>query len=252
MNFKKNKNPYFSIITVVKNDEVNIKNTIKSVTKQSFKNFEYIIIDGKSKDNTLKNIIDFKKKITKIVSKKDKGIYYAMNKGIKLSKGKVVVFVNSGDTLKLNALKTIHNIFEKNIHFEYVFGTVLRHYTKTSILKYGVNIKKLYFNFDFATSHSTGFFLKRKNFEKYGLFNTNYKCSSDYDLYYRLIIKNKIIGGSTKRSQLIGEVQKGGYSSKISFTDHVIEEAKIRLDNDQNKLVILAIILNSFFKKIFF
>ena len=89
--------PYFSIITVVKNDEKNIKKTINSVLKQNYKNYEYLIIDGKSTDRTVDNIKRFKKKF-KLVSNKDKGIYDAMNKGIKLSKGEVIVFINSGDT----------------------------------------------------------------------------------------------------------------------------------------------------------
>ena len=94
MQSKKNIKPFFSIITVIKNDGKNIKKTIKSVQSQTYKNFEYIIIDGKSKDNSVKEIQKFKKSITKFLSEKDKGIYYAMNKGIKISNGKIIVFVN--------------------------------------------------------------------------------------------------------------------------------------------------------------
>ena len=100
----KKKNPFFSIITVVKNDDKNITSTIKSIIKQRFKNFEYIIVDGYSIDKTLKKIIKHKRKINLLISEKDKGIYFGMNKGIKLSNGKVVVFVNSGDTFSPNVL----------------------------------------------------------------------------------------------------------------------------------------------------
>ena len=86
-----------SIITVVKNDEKNIQKTIKSVIDQKNIKYEYIVIDGKSKDNTLKKIKKFKNKIHKIISKKDNGIYDAMNKGIKIAKGDIIVFCNSGD-----------------------------------------------------------------------------------------------------------------------------------------------------------
>ena len=102
--------PYFSIITVVKNDEKNIKKTINSVLKQNYKNYEYLIIDGKSTDRTVDNIKRFKK--FKLVSNKDKGIYDAMNKGIKLSKGEVIVFINSGDTFTKNALKFVKKQFD--------------------------------------------------------------------------------------------------------------------------------------------
>ena len=215
------KKPKFSIITVVKNDELEISNTIKSIINQSYKNFEYLIIDGKSTDKTLEKILKFKKKITTLICEKDKGIYYAMNKAIKFTNGEIIVFVNSGDLLKRNALKEVNDIFQKNKNFDYVFGTVIRHYTKSTILKHGVNINRLKYNFDFAPAHSTGFFLKKKMFVKYGLFNTKYSCSADYDLYYRLILKNKIKGGSTSKSKIIGIVKSGGYSSRVSFLDHV-------------------------------
>ena len=77
-----------SIITVVKNDEQNIQKTIKSIISQKNIKYEYIIIDGKSTDNTLKKILKYKSKINKIISKKDDGIYDAMNKGLKLLKEK--------------------------------------------------------------------------------------------------------------------------------------------------------------------
>tara|TARA_B110000967_G_scaffold208005_1_gene258845 strand:+ start:1982 stop:2788 length:807 start_codon:yes stop_codon:yes gene_type:complete len=242
------KNPKFSIITVVKNDQLNISNTIKSIISQSYKNFEYIIIDGKSTDKTLIKTLKFKKKINILITENDKGIYYAMNKAIKKAKGEIIVFVNSGDLLTKNALKYINHIFLKNKNFDFVFGTVKRHYITSTIIKYGVNRNRLKYNFDFATSHSAGFFLKSKIFKKYGLFNAQYKCSADYDLYHRLILKHKIVGGFTKKSNLVGIVKSGGYSSKINFLDHIFEETKIRLNNKQNFIFVLMIFCNALIK----
>lgn len=242
------KNPKFSIITVVKNDQLNISKTIKTTTNQSYKNFEYLIVDGKSTDQTLTEILKFKKKINILISENDKGIYYAMNKAIKLARGEIIVFVNSGDLLKKNALKDVNYVFEKNKNYDFVFGTVKRHYITSTILKYGLNRNRLKYNFDFATSHSAGFFLKKKIFEKYGLFNTQYKCSADYDLYYRLILRHKIDGGFTKKSDLIGIVKSGGYSSKINFFNHIFEETKIRLNNKQNFVFVSIIFCNAIFK----
>lgn len=245
------KKPKFSIITVVKNNEGNISHTIKSIINQSFKNFEYLIIDGKSSDQTLKKIYKFKNKINLLLSEKDQGIYYAMNKALKLAKGEIIVFVNSGDLLKKNSLKIVNNSFSKNKDFQYIFGTVKRHYLKKTVLKHGVNPKRLYYNFDFATAHSTGFFLKNEMFKKYGLFKTIYKCSADYDLYYRLIIKQKILGGATKKNELVGIVQKGGFSSKVGFLSHLKEETLIRFNNGQNFLIIILIFVNALIKKFF-
>ena len=246
---KKNHNkPFFSIITVVKNDEKNIKTTIESIIGQTYKNYEYIVIDGKSNDQTLKQISKYIKHIDYFISKKDKGIYFAMNKGAKLANGDVIVFVNSGDKLFSNALRIIKKKFAQNKNIGFVFGTVKRNYTKNTVIKYGYNKERLRFNFDFATSHSTGFFLKRKIFIKLGLFNTKYKYSSDYDLYYRLIIKNKIPGASTSKSSLIGEMASGGFSSKIPFFYHLLEESKIRINNKQNFILVIIIFLNAIVK----
>jgi len=250
MNKKKSKIPFFSIITVVKNDELNIEETIKSILKQSFKNFEYILIDGQSNDQTLKNIKKYKKKLNLIISEKDNGIYYAMNKGIKKSSGKILVFVNSGDILTQNALKIISNKFIKNNKLDFVFGTVKRHYTTSTILKHNYSPKKLNYNFDFATAHSTGFFIKRKAVKLVGYFDTRYKCSADYDFYYKAIIKKKLVGTSTNKNQLIGIVKSGGYSSKITFFEHLYEETKIRLNNNQNFFFVLLIFINGILKNI--
>ena len=99
----------------------------------------------------------------------------------------MIIFINSGDTFTKGALKIIYNVFKKNKKIDFVFGTVLRKYTKSKILKYSYNVNKLFYNFDFATSHSTGFFLKRKIYNQIGKFNTKYKCSADYDIYFKTI-----------------------------------------------------------------
>ena len=247
---KRINNPFFSIITVVKNDEKNISKTIKSIISQSYKNYEYLIIDGKSSDKTVEKILKFKKKINYLSSIRDKGIYFAMNKGAKLSRGEVIIYVNSGDKLNKQALNIVKKKFDSNRDYNFIFGTVKRHYTKSTIIKSGLNITRLKYNFDFATSHSTGFYLKRKIFLKNGLFNTKFKYSADYDLYYRLMINLKIKGGYTNKSKIIGEMSKGGFSSRISFLSHLLEEAKIRIHNNQNLFFVFLIFLNSLLKKI--
>ena len=123
-----------------------------------------------------------------------------------------------------------------------------RHYTNKTILKHGFNLKKLYINFDFATSHSTGFYIKNTTFKSLNYFNTKYKCSADYDLYYRLMLTLKKNGTFTNKNQLIGIVKSGGFSSKLSFMQHLIEEVKIRIDNKQNKFIIIIIIFNALIK----
>lgn len=114
-----------SIITVVRNCEITIENTILSVINQEYKNFEYIIIDGKSTDNTLDVINKYKDSISLIISESDLGIYDAMNKGIRYSKGDWVYFLGGDDILYNN--QVLKNIFyNKNFkNKEVIYGNVL-------------------------------------------------------------------------------------------------------------------------------
>ena len=235
-----------SIITVVKNDEKNIQKTIKSILQQKKRNFEYIVIDGKSTDKTLMRILKYKKNIDKVISQKDKGIYYAMNKGLNLAKGEIIVFCNSGDYFYKDSLAKVLNLF-KSFKYDFVFGTVVRNYTKSKIIKYGYNFHRILYNFDFATSHTTGFFLKKKIYKKIGNYNTKFKISADYDLYFRLY-KSNYKGGFTKKNLRVGNVASGGFSSKKSYYEHLVEETKIRLHNKQNFILVILIFLNSIIK----
>ena len=105
-----------TIITVCYNSEKTIKDTIESVLAQNYKNFEYIIIDGKSKDNTVDIIKSYEPKFNgkmKWISEKDKGIYDAMNKGVKLASGDIIGLINADDILATsNAFQIIVDTFK--------------------------------------------------------------------------------------------------------------------------------------------
>lgn len=91
--------PKFSIITVTYNAGAVLEDTIQSVITQTYKNIEYIIVDGGSKDRTLQIVDQYKEHIHKVISEPDKGLYDAMNKGIKLATGDYLCFLNAGDEL---------------------------------------------------------------------------------------------------------------------------------------------------------
>tara|TARA_B100001094_G_scaffold220062_1_gene214086 strand:- start:1142 stop:1924 length:783 start_codon:yes stop_codon:yes gene_type:complete len=235
---------FFTIITVVLNAKDDLHETIISLRQQNYKNFEYIVIDGGSTDGTLEIINNNLDIISKNKSEKDSGIYDAMNKGIDLSEGNYIGMLNAGDKYMPNALMTIHE-YLKNQELDFIFGSVMK-----KNLRHGYRKNRIYWNFDFYSSHSSGFFIKNESQKKLGKYNLKYKISSDYDLFYRMIVKEKMKGISTKKKEIIGFFKSGSYSSKFTFLEHLFEETQIRLDNNQNRIIILLIFIIHFLKNL--
>ena len=229
-------NPKISVITVVKNNKKDIERNINSVLNQTYKNYEHIIIDGKSNDGTLEIIKKYQNKISHWISQKDNGLYDAMNKGLDLATGDIIGILNSDDIYYDNALEYVKQYFEKYDDIDFLYGTVIK-YKKLS----GYNPKKIYWSFGFYTSHSVGFFIKNESQKKLGKYNLKYKYSADYDLFYRMILKHKMKGVATKEDEIFGKFFQGGLSSKIKYIDYLNENTKIRLDNGQNKFVVYII-----------
>ena len=231
--------PLITIITVVLNDENNIEKTIQSVLGQKYKNIQYIIIDGNSKDKTKNLINKYIDDIDVFISENDKGIYDAFNKGLQRSKGELIGFVNSGDILTYNSLEILFRYFKKFKDKDFFFGAVKKHWG----ILYGYKRWKINYTWGFYSSHSTGFFIKKDAAKIVGEYNLKYKYSSDYDYFYRMIVKHKLRGIGTKKNELFGIFQRGGFSSNVNFYDHLVECTRIRLDNKQNKIMVLITII---------
>jgi len=231
-------NPKISIVTVTKNSEKYLEENIKSLSNQTFRNFEHIIIDGKSTDNTIAIIKKNSDKVDKWISEPDQGLYYAMNKGINISTGEIIGILNSDDIYFPNALEIVNNYFSSDNKLDFLFGTVQKHK-----LMHGYFPKKIKWTFGFYTTHSVGFFIKRSSQFKVGLYDTQYKFSSDYDLFYRLIVKEKMKGTSTKKNEILGKFRRGGLSSQIRYLDFLRENNKIRINNGQNILFVYFIFI---------
>ncbi len=116
------KKPYISIITPNFNNDKYLEETILSVKNQNYKNYEYIIIDGKSKDGSLKIINKYKKYINYFETKKDRSNFHAVDKGIRKSKGEIILWINSGDILHSNATKNVSEIFSKKPDINWING----------------------------------------------------------------------------------------------------------------------------------
>ena len=241
-----NLKPLISIITVCYNSENTIAKTIESIIQQRYKNIEYIIIDGKSNDKTLSIIDKYRDKVSKIISEEDKGIYDAFNKGLKIANGDLIGFVNSDDLLTPEALEILVKYYNNNPNKDFFFGAVKKHWA----VLHGYKPWKINFTWGFYSSHSTGFFIKKDAAKIVGKYNTKYKYSADYDYFYRMIVKHKLKGIGTKKNELFGIFARGGFSSKINFFDHLVECTKIRLDNGQNKIIVLITLIFKFITNI--
>ena len=151
---------------------------------------------------TLEKAEEFAKKYDKNidywVSEKDRGIYDAFNKGMKVSKGKFIGIINSDDIYKKNALKIISNYIFENKHIDFIFGSVKKHWG----VLHGYRPHKIKYSWGFYSSHSTGFFIKRKAAEKVGFYNIKYKYHADYDYFFRLIVKKKNEGHFNKKIRI--------------------------------------------------
>lgn len=231
--YKKN---FFSIITVVKNGDKYLEKSIKSVLAQKYKNHELIIIDGGSTDKSLKIINKYKKKISYWCSEKDKGIYDAMNKGIKKAKGNIIGILNSDDKYTKEALSIVNKYFKNNQKLDFLFGSV-----KKNRVMSGYHPHKIKWKFNMYPGHSSGFFIKKSTHKKVGLYNIKFKYSADYDLIYRMIVKHKLYGMCTKPNEITGNFRMDGIGSTVSFFGKIIEETKIRIHNKQNILFVTSI-----------
>ena len=174
-----------TIITVVFNADKSIENTILSVIEQKKRyknrNIEYIIIDGKSTDNTINIIKKYNQYIDFWISEPDKGIYDAMNKGIDIAKGEYIFFLGADDILLNLPLNILTKAKEKNINA--VIGNVLL--SNDKIFNSDFSWKLLYMN----TIHHQGLFLQSKILKRYH-FNTKYKVYADHDLNQKLYKKH--------------------------------------------------------------
>ena len=184
-----------SVVTVCYNSEKTIAETINSVISQDYENFEYIIVDGKSTDNTMKIVNQFKDKIDIIITENDLGIYDAINKGIQIATGDVVGILNSDDSFNgMNVLSKINYAFFLKKDVEIVFSDVIfiNPVSKNTVRYYSSEFFRLrLFRFGFQPAHPT-FYAKKYLFDKYGYYDIKYKIAADFDLMLRFLYVHKI------------------------------------------------------------
>jgi len=195
-----------SIIVVSLNTKKEFLKTIKSIQKQVCKNYEIIVVDGKSTDGTIEIIKKFKKKFAKIVIEEDRGIYDAMNKGTELASGNWVIFLNSGDIFyNKNVILNIFKSLFLSKKIDILFGDTIVKNRNLNYLIQGNDLNKKVVMMPFChQSTVTKTELLKKN-----KFDLNYKISSDFNLFLELLKQKKIFH---KLKLTISEVNSEGLS----------------------------------------
>lgn len=206
--------PKLSIITVVYNNREGLSRTIKSVKRQTFTNYEHIIIDGGSTDGTVELIKENEEYIDYWISEKDSGIYSAMNKGIKVAKGEYCYFLNSDDCIA--APNTLEKIFEKVNGADIIYGNlaISRNNKVFRVGKFKKNIRFVdtYCNGSFIQHQAS--FIKRELFNKYGLYHEDVKAISDWIFYYETVALKGV--GTQYINRVFSVFEKAGLSLQVN------------------------------------
>jgi glycosyltransferase involved in cell wall biosynthesis len=206
-----------SVITITYNSAETLENTIQSVISQTYKNVEYIIVDGGSKDDTLKIIEKHKTHIHQFISEKDNGLYDALNKGIKLATGDVIGIIHSDDFYTHNTVLEHVMLQFQSSNTQALYADLYyvdKSNTDKIIRKWksGTYSHGAFLN-GWMPPHPT-FFVKKECYQLYGNFNLALKSAADYELMLRFIHKHKIT--LTYLNEFIIKMRVGG-KSNVSF-----------------------------------
>lgn len=223
-----------SIITPCLNSEKTIEQTINSVLNQRYTDFEYIIVDGNSSDHTvdiIKEYIPLFGGRMRYISEKDDGIYDAMNKGIKLARGNVIGIINSDDWYEKDALEKVVKFFSHN-DTDVIYGKMNILTENAQLEEYPVgDLSALWYKM--VIPHPT-VFVRTEIYKRYGVFNTQYNLSADYELMLRFynenvkflfidsVLANFRSGGESQHNRF--QCIKEGYD--ISF--HYIDKCPVK------------------------
>ena len=182
--------PLVSVITIVRNAEETIEKTLLSVGNQSYKNFEYIVVDGLSTDGTTVLLNKHNKLISKWVSEKDDGTVDAVNKGICIAKGEIIFLLCADDWIKKDTLAAIIDGFNKNKNCSFVYGDMTMVAGNNSLLyvgdyDYKKNIKKGNPSFNYPSVA-----YRKDLYDKVGLFSQSFPWNNDYEFHVRVYANN--------------------------------------------------------------
>jgi glycosyltransferase len=204
-----------SVITVVLNNREYVEDCIKSVLSQTYKNVEYIIVDGGSTNGTIEIIKKHERKISKWISEPDKGIYDAMNKGITLATGEIIGFLHVDDVYAHNRVieTVVSHVIDNDVDSCYGDLLYVNKKNPDKVVRYWKSCpyRDGLFRYGWMPPHPT-FFVKREIYEKYDYFNTDFKIAADYELMLRFLERCKI--STCYIPEVLIKMRLGGVSNR--------------------------------------
>jgi glycosyltransferase involved in cell wall biosynthesis len=233
------------------NNKETIKDAIDSVLGQTYENIEYIVVDGASTDGTVEIVQSYGDKITKFISELDKGLYDAMNKGIKLATGDIVGILNSDDFYidEFVCERVVKEFEEKGVDSTYADLVFVKTENLDKTVRYydSSHFSPEKFAYGWMPAHPT-FFAKREIYEKYGVFKTDYKIAADYELLTRFLAKNKISYSYIKEP--IVKMRIGGASTSGIKSNYILNKEIIRACKENGIYTNWLMVLSKYPKKI--
>ena len=239
-----------SIITACYNSAATITDTLNSVAAQDYPNIEHICVDGLSSDNTV-NIIRSFPHVAQCISEKDRGLYDAINKGIQMATGDVVGILNSDDFFpETNIVSSIAEAFART-GADAVYGNVA--FVRPGKLN---KIVRLYssakftpkkFAYGYMPAHPS-FYLKKTCYERFGLYQHDYKIAADYELLMRMIYTHKI--SYSFLDKIFVYMRTGGVSNQTLKSRYVLNKEIVRACKENGVNTNMAILSLKYLRKI--
>lgn len=245
-----------SVITVTFNSAATVRDTIESVLRQEYQDYEYLVIDGGSKDNTIDIIKEYEPKFggkMRWISEKDKGMYDGINKGIRMATGEVVGIINSDDFYhRTDIFSIISKSFEENPGVQAIYGDV--RFVKPDNLDKTVRYysckhwRPWRFRFGFMPAHPT-FFTYKENFEKYGYYQYDYHIAADYELLIRHLYTNKVPAKYVPVDFM--KMRTGGRSTNGWKANVLLNREIVRACNENGIWTCMPLLFMKYFIKVF-
>lgn len=211
-----------AVITINYNNAHGLENTIKSVLGQTSSNFEFIIVDGGSTDESVTVIQRFADKLTTWISEKDNGIYHAQNKGIALTGAEYCLFLNSGDVLA--GEKVLESVSCHLDETGILYGDIIS-VNKSGVREYLRSPDKVdVYHMMISTLWHPCAFIKRSIFDTFGGYDEEFRITGDYEFFVRVILKHNI--ESRHINQAIAVFDLGGISNSPDMSKRQEEERK--------------------------